>query len=335
MRFGVGIPTCREGTAYPVPYVRPEEFVPIGRRAEELGFHSLWANDHLTTPYAIRATQDAPPNFYEPIVTYAAIAAATSRLRLMLGVVVLPEREIILLAKQIATLDQLSRGRIMLGVGIGSYREEFEAVHPDLRGANRGRMMEEGIEAFRALCTERRASYHGKYIRFEDVELAPKPAQSPFPILINAHEDVALRRVGRIGDGWVVAGLDFDRAAQARAIVDAAARAAGRDPASIELHFQTWLSFGVDQAAAEAKLKRSQHWRRLAARDPELSEAKLFERYRAGNLLGGPDDVVDQVRRLAATTGAGHIGVVFLGETTTELLADMELFSARVMPAFA
>ncbi len=268
-------------------------------------------------------------------MTYAAIAAATSRLRLMLGVVVLPEREIILLAKQIATLDQLSGGRLMMGVGIGSYREEFEVVHPDLKGANRGQMMEEGVAALRALCAERRVSYRGKYIRFEDVELAPKPAQHPFPILINAHEDVALRRVGRIGDGWVVAGLDFDRVAEARTIVDAAARDAGRDPATIALHFQTWLSYGVDRASAEAKLKHSQHRRRLAARSPELTESQLFDRYRAGNLLGGPDDVIDQLRRLAATTGAAHVGVVFLGETTAELLADMELFSARVMPTFA
>ena len=334
VRFGVGFPTCREGTAYPVPYARPAELVPLARRAEELGFHSLWANDHLTTPNAIRATQDAPPSFYEPIVTFAAVASATSRIKLMLGVVVLPEREVILLAKQLATLDQLSGGRVMAGVGIGSYREEFEAVHPELKGANRGRILEEGIQALRSLFADRRASYRGKYIHFEDVELAPKPAQEPFPILINAHDEVALRRVGRLGDGWVVAGLDIDRAAAARVVVEAAAREAGRDPASLELHFQTWLSFGSDRAEAEGKLKRSQHWRRLKARSPERTDGELLEGYRAGNLLGTPDDVIAQIRALAAATGAAHLGVVFLGETTAELVADMERFAARVMPAF-
>jgi alkanesulfonate monooxygenase SsuD/methylene tetrahydromethanopterin reductase-like flavin-dependent oxidoreductase (luciferase family) len=78
----------------------------------------------------IRATQQTPPNFYEPLITYASLASITRRIRFMLGVVVLPEREIILLAKQLATLDQLSKGRVLFGVGIGSYREEFEAVHP-------------------------------------------------------------------------------------------------------------------------------------------------------------------------------------------------------------
>src|SRR5262245_6827299 len=107
MRFGVGIPSCREGTAYPVPYVRPEEFPTIARRAEALGYYSLWANDHFTTPRAIQATQDQPPNFYEPIVTYASLVNVTERLRFVLSVIVLPQREPVLLAKQVATFDVL------------------------------------------------------------------------------------------------------------------------------------------------------------------------------------------------------------------------------------
>lgn len=335
LRFGVGFPTCREGTAYPVPYATADELVPLAKRAEELGFYSVWANDHLTTPHAVRATQDAPPNFYEPIVTCAALAAATERIKLLLGVVVLPEREVILLAKQIATLDRISSGRVMMGVGIGGYREEFEAVHPDLKGANRGRMMEEGIEAMRALFAKRRAGYRGTYVHFEDVEMAPKPVQTPFPFLINAHEEPALRRVGRMGDGWVVAGLAVDRIPAARAVVDAAAREAGRDAASIDLHFQIWLSFGTDHDAAVAKLKRSQHWRRMAARSPDLSDETLLQRYRAGNLLGTPDEVIGQIQDLVTAARPAHLGVVFLGDTTAELIADMELFSNRIMPAFA
>ena len=334
MEFGVGFPSCREGTAYPVPYIRPEDFPRLAQRAEELGFVSLWANDHLTTPNAIRATQDQPPNFYEPLVTYASLAFVTRKMRFLLGVVVLPERETILLAKQLATLDRLTGGRVMCGVGIGGYREEFEAVHPELKGANRGRMMEEGIEALRQLFTERRATYQGRYVRFEDVELAPKPVQQPFPILINAHETAPLQRVGRMGDGWVVAGLPLERLAPARQVVDEAAREAGRDPAQIPLHLQIWLSFGPDRGQAETKLQRSQHFRRLRALHPELSEEEHVRRYAAGNLIGNPDDVVEQIRAYEAA-GVDHMGVVFLGETTDELLADMRLFSERIMPAFA
>jgi probable F420-dependent oxidoreductase len=334
MKFGVGFPTCREGTAYPVPYVRPDEFPVIARRAEDLGFYSLWGNDHLTTPFAIRATQDQPPNFYEPLLTYASLAFVTERLRFLIGVIVLPEREIILLAKQLATLDQLTRGRLMLGVGIGGYREEFEAVHPELKGVNRGQMMEEGIEALRKLFTERRASYAGKYIKFNDVELAPKPYQQPFPILLNAHADVGLERVGARGDGWVVAGLPVERTAEARKVVDAAARKTGRDPSSIALHFQIWLSFGKGRDTAVQKLKTSQHWRRMLAVNKNSTEEEQLRRFAAGNLLGSPDEVIEQIRAFEQRTGVDHMGVIILGQTTQELLEDMELFARKVMPAF-
>jgi probable F420-dependent oxidoreductase len=335
LKFGVGFPTCREGTAYPVPYVRADEFPELAQRAEELGFYALWGNDHLTTPFAIRATQDQPPNFYEPLLTYASLAFVTTRIRFLMGVIVLPEREIILLAKQLATLDQLSKGRVMFGVGIGGYKEEFDAVHPELKGANRGRMMEEGVEALRRLFADRRASYEGKYVKFNDVELAPKPYQKPFPILLNAHADVALERVGSMGDGWIVAGLPIDRTIEARKIVEAAARSAGRDPESIPLHFQIWLSFGADRAAAVAKLKRSQHWRRTMAAGRASSEEEQLARFEAGNLIGNPTDVISQIRSFEERTGVEHMGVVFLGETTRELVADMERFAKEVIPAFA
>lgn len=333
LEFGLGFPTCREGTAYPVPYVSPDEFAPLAQRAEELGFYSLWGNDHLTTPSVMRQTLDRPPNFYEPLITFASLASVTRRIRFFMGVIVAPEREVILLAKQLATLDQISGGRVLAGVGIGNYREEFEAVHPDLKGANRGQMTEETIGALRALFTERRASFHGRYVRFADVELSPKPVQSPFPIFLNAHADAPLERVGAIGDGWVVAGLPPARIQQARAIVDDAARRAGRDPRTIDLHLQIWLSLGHDTRAAEEKLLRTQHFRRVMAADPSLSADQHLQRYRAGNLIGDPSTVVEQIRRIVEITGAVHLGVVFLGNTSTELRSDIELFAREVMPA--
>ncbi len=100
MYFGVAIPTCRDGTAYPVPYVRPPEFPVLARRAEELGYHSLRANDHFTAPRVIQAAQAEPPNFYEPLVTYASLANVTQRLRFVASVLVLPQREVVLVAKR-------------------------------------------------------------------------------------------------------------------------------------------------------------------------------------------------------------------------------------------
>ncbi len=333
IRFGVGIPTCREGTAYPVPYVRPNEFPTLARRAEELGYYSLWANDHFTTPHLIQTTQDQPPNFYEPLITYASLANVTRRIRFVLSVIVMPQREPVLLAKQIATLDALTGGRVILGVGIGAYREEFEAVHPELKGANRGQMLEEGVQALRELFGRRRASFEGKYVRFGEIELAPKPVQQPFPIYVNAHGATGVRRVGRIGDGWIVAGMPAEALGKAKREIAAAAEATGRVPARISLNYQIWMSSGSDKSEAEAKLRRSQHFRRMVAGHPEHSEEAVLAGYRTGNLLGSPDDVIEQIRQFERA-GVTHMGLVFLGDVMDELVADMELFAKRVMPAF-
>lgn len=333
MQFGLGIPTCREGAAYPVPYVRPGEFPVIARRAEELGYYSLWSNDHFTPSRVIQATQADTPNYYEPLITYASLANVTERLRFVISVLVLPQREVVLVAKQVATLDVLTGGRVMLGVGIGGYREEFEAVHPELKGVNRGVILEEGIQALRLLFEERRASFDGKYVHFHDIALAPKPVQRPFPIYVSADKSVGLRRAGRMANGLIVAALAQERITAARHELSTAAMESGRDPSSLSLHFQIWLSFGKDQREAESKLRQSQHFRRMVAKHPQHSDAAVLAEYRAGNLFGNPDDVVEQLR-VFERAGVAHMGIVFLGNTMDELLADMQLFAERVMPAF-
>jgi alkanesulfonate monooxygenase SsuD/methylene tetrahydromethanopterin reductase-like flavin-dependent oxidoreductase (luciferase family) len=126
-----------------------------------------------------------------------------------------------------------------------------------------------------------------------------------------------------------------DRTVQGREVVDAAARRAGRDPASILLHYQVWLSLGTDRQSAIQKLQRSQHLRRTLAVRPDLSEHEHVERFVAGNLLGSPTEVIQQIRFLQQRTRADHMGVVMLGENTRELVDDMQLFAREVMPAFS
>jgi probable F420-dependent oxidoreductase len=330
MRIGVGFPGCREGTAYPVGFVRPEALAAVARRAESLGYYSIWSNDHLTTPHGVSATQAEIPNFYEPIVTYATFAGITERLRFMLGVITLPQRDVVLLAKQVATLDRLTGGRVMLGVGLGAYREEFEAVHPGLKGAHRGAMVEEGIQGLRALFAEDRASFEGRYVRFAGVELAPKPSQRPFPIYVTAHASSGLERVGRLGDGLIVAARTPDQTRREWAEVRRAAEACGRDSGGLSLHVQTWIALGASPHEAEDRAQRSQHFRRMAALDRRTDAERLAE-FRAGNLLGTPAEVVEQARAFR-DAGASHLGLVFLVESMDELLADMDVFARRVAP---
>ena len=149
--FSVGFPTGMEGLTYPIPFSDPESLVQIAKHAEALGYHSVWGNDHMTTQNYVRAEFPVPPRFWEPLVTYSFLAAHTTTLRFGTGVLVLPmRRDIVVTAKQIATLDHLSNGRVEIGVGVGAYREEFEALNPDGK-VHRGDMVEEGVKALQSV----------------------------------------------------------------------------------------------------------------------------------------------------------------------------------------
>src|SRR5436305_1554911 len=156
-----GLPTGMEGLTYPIPFSDPSSLLRIAQHAEKLGYHSVWGNDHMSTQNYVRAEFSQPPRFWEILTTYAWLAAQTTTLRFGTGILVLPmRRDIVVTAKQIATLDHLSGGRLEIGVGIGAYREEFEALWPNSR-AHRGDMVEEGVEALHTLFSGKDASFDG------------------------------------------------------------------------------------------------------------------------------------------------------------------------------
>jgi alkanesulfonate monooxygenase SsuD/methylene tetrahydromethanopterin reductase-like flavin-dependent oxidoreductase (luciferase family) len=158
--------------AYPVPFATADEVVRIAVEAEGLGYHEVSGNDHLSTQRFVREAWPQPPDYFEPLMMLATIAATTSVVRLGTGILVLPMRDPVLLAKQVATLDQISGGRVTLAVG--GYRDEFENVVPDLADVSRIDLMSEGIESLRVLFERPRSTYEGKYRRFVDVESYPK-----------------------------------------------------------------------------------------------------------------------------------------------------------------
>ncbi len=135
LKIGIGIPTCREGLTNPAPFLTAKQVVEVSQMAERLGYHLISGNDHLTTSRAVRARDASRPNFYEVFVSLSYIAAVTQRIELLAGVIILPLREPVLLAKQITTLDVFSGGRLIVGVGIGSHRNELEAAFPRLAKA--------------------------------------------------------------------------------------------------------------------------------------------------------------------------------------------------------
>jgi probable F420-dependent oxidoreductase len=160
---------------------------------ERLGFETLWVRDHLLWHSPV----------LDPFTVLGAIAARTSRIRLGPGVLLLPLRSPALVAKAVATLDFISGGRAVLGVGIGGeFPKEYEACGVPVR--ERGRRADEAIEAIRVLWSQRPATYRGKFYQFENVVMEPRPLQAPHPpIWVGGRSDAALQRAGRLGDGWL------------------------------------------------------------------------------------------------------------------------------------
>jgi probable F420-dependent oxidoreductase len=169
----------------------------------------------------------------DPLVWLSFLASATSTIRLGTGVLILPQRNPVVLAKELATLDHLSGGRALLGVGVGWLAEEFDAIGVPF--AERGRRTDDAIGALRALWSQPQASYEGEFTTFHDCLSRPQPVGGTIPVLIGGHTEIAARRAGRLGDGFFPASGTHDQLAQLFDLVRRTATAAGRDPGAVEL----------------------------------------------------------------------------------------------------
>src|SRR5262245_50597556 len=295
MKFGVDVPTCLAGMAYPVPFATADEVVLIGVEAEQLGYDEVAGNDHLSKQRFVRDAWQAPPDYFEPLMMLATIAAKTSVVRLGTGILVLPMRDPVLLAKQVATLDHISGGRVSLAVAGGGYRDEFESVVPDLAAANRNDLMVEGIESLRVLFEQPRSSYDGKYRRFVDVESYPKPVQSPLPIFSGGNGKSAIRRAGERCEGWLPAKLGPAAIAEGRARIAAHAREAGRDPAAITIALQSVVCIADTADQAREKFQRSTFELFRRSLKNTMMKGVDEDKYVDDNLIGTPDEVCAKV----------------------------------------
>jgi len=227
-----------------------------GQRVEELGFRHVLAYDHvLGADRAVHQGWDRPydsaTTFHEPLVMFGFLAALTS-LELVTGIIILPQRQTALVAKQAAEVDLLSGGRLRLGVGLGWNYVEYEALGQDF--ATRGRRIEEQVALMRRLWTEPSLSHAGPFDRITGAGIAPLPVQRPVPVWFGAQSAPAYRRAGRLADGWfpqVQPGPELD---QARAVVSQAATEAGRDPATLGMEGRiTWRGDAGELAGQAAR----------------------------------------------------------------------------------
>ncbi|MCJ7707670.1 MAG: LLM class flavin-dependent oxidoreductase, partial [Anaerolineales bacterium] len=295
MRFGIQLPTAKEGLNLPTPFFRPNDFLAIAQTAERLGYDSLWGNDHYAPQDYVRKMYATIPNFFEVLTVLTAIAAVTSRVELGSCVLVLPMRDIVLVAKQVATLDQLSGGRLLLGVGIGAYREEYAAARPDLLGKDRGAMLEEGLELLGRLLAEPAVTHRGKYYHVEALDVYPKPVRQPFPILVGGHQKAPLDRVVKYGRGWIPGWRPFEELKEWIALLREKAAAAGRDPQSIIVAPQfAGLIARTQEEAEERYMKSDMVQHRISLADTGRNPALAME----NNLVGSPEVVLGKLEKL-------------------------------------
>src|ERR687884_1249302 len=245
------------------PAADPSALGALAQAAEELGFDSIWVSDHVVVPERIASTYPYSPDgafhsgphtpVLEPLSTLAYLAGQTRRIRLGTHVLILPYRNPVLTAKMATTIDNLSGGRLDLGVGVGWMQEEFDALGQAAYYERRGAVSDEQMRVLRTLWTEDVPRFSGDFYRFEPLGARPHPVQKPHPpIWIGGHTPAALRRVGRSGDGWLPIGarppadLPPQEIAAGMARIREVAAQAGRDPNAIRLAFSTTVALGAE-----------------------------------------------------------------------------------------
>ncbi len=261
--------------------------------AESLGFSHLLAYDHVVgaDPAAYpgwAGAYDVDSTFHEPLVLFGFMAGLTS-LELVTGIIIGPQRQTVLLAKQAAEVDLLSQGRFRLGIGLGWNEVEYEALGRSFH--DRGRRVEEQVPLLRRLWTERSVTHAGPSERVTAAGLAPLPPQRPIPIWFGGLSQTAFRRAGRLGDGWFPVVAPGPKLDEARAAVDAGALEVGRDPKTIGMEGRVnWTDEGAEAVASDIAL-----WRDAGASHVTINTM------RAG--LGGVDGHLGALTKVATALG--------------------------------
>jgi len=225
-------------------FAEPDMLVPFVQRAEALGYESVWTAEHVIIPKQYSSVYPYNPSgkvpfrpdaaIIDPLIALTYVAASTKRLRLGTGVNILPQMSPLYLAKWASSIDYLSQGRLMLGVGVGWLKEEFEAIGVPF--AHRGKRADEYLQALKQVWTGEEVNYHGEFLNWQGFMMRPRPAQpGGIPLVIGGVTPAAIRRLVRYGDGWYVIGKDLDDyRAHMRAFHDECQRQ-GRNPSEIEI----------------------------------------------------------------------------------------------------
>jgi len=299
MNFGVWIPNCRH-------LATPDIIRGAAVRAEQLGYDSVWVSDHVVVPNA--NIVNFGETVFDPLVTLGVLAGATSRVRLGTTVLIVPYRNAVVTAKMVSSLDALSGGRIIFGVGAGWVPAESAILGVPF--AERGAMTDEYLEAMQELWTKQAPSFSGKYTQLSGLKFEPKPVQKPHPpIWVGGHSKAALRRTVQFGAAWHPINRSPDELRAGRAELARLCQARGRAvPPALTLRNDVRI-VGPGEAAP-----KSTHGGRVIA--------------------GEPARLVEQIAELA-DCGVEHLVLEFLASDGRELDGQMAAFAERIRPKLA
>jgi probable F420-dependent oxidoreductase len=311
VRFGVTVPNYRR-------LASTDNLRHVAQRSEALGFDSLWVTDHVVVPELYREMFGA--TVYDPLSVLAFLAACTRRAELGTAVLVLPYRHPVSVAKQLATIDNLSGGRLVFGIGAGWAREEFEAL--GVAYDERGPMTDEYLRVILELWTNPAPDFAGRYVRLHDVHADPRPLRQPHPpILVGGYSKKAIRRAVALGQGWLPDGMrlpELDRAIQ---FMRQTAESAGRDPGSLRVALRTGLFLSEVGEGVGAE-KDAAPWEQSAAFAE--SEGRLPFRGSAAQVI---DDIAEAER-----IGVEHLIFESPVQRGDERFDTLEFFASEVLP---
>jgi len=288
MKFGVIFPQTEIG-------IDPMAVRDYAQAAESLGYDHIGAFEHVLGADPASRPDWRPPYthrdvFHEPFVLFGYLAPLTRRIELVTEVVILPQRQTVLVAKQAAAVDVLSGGRLRLGIGIGWNFVEYEALGENFK--NRGRRSEEQVQVLRALWTKEVITFNGKWHKITDAGINPLPIQKPIPIWFGGGAEPVLRRVGRLGDGWFPQLEPGDKVRSMIEKIRSYAKEAGRDPSAIGIEAR----LAIANRSPEEWVKAVSQWKELGATHLSVNTMK------AG--LSTPAAHIDAIRRFKeAVTG--------------------------------
>jgi len=244
------------------PFATADGVVEIAQVAEDVGFESIWTVEHVIWPAQYDSAYPYAPDgkmpgdhstpIPDPLIWLSFVAARTSRIKLATGILILPERNPVVLAKSTATLDSLSQGRLLLGIGVGWLEEEFDAL--GIPFAQRGQRTDEYVGAMRALWNADAADYDGTFTSFRGVSSNPKPPNGSVPIVVGGHTKAAARRAGRLGQGFFPGKGSVEELTELFDVVRQTAADHGRDPEAIEMTAPHPGLFGSDPVGAAQEL---------------------------------------------------------------------------------